>query len=126
MLRSVWRVELIRAKNLTVLIASMVLLAVTSGADQSQQKIQVIAKRFAFVPAQITVKKGQPVTLALRSLDVTHGLAVKELGLKAEIPKGKETDVTFVPEAAGTFGGKCSHFCGLAHGSMNFTVIVTE
>jgi cytochrome c oxidase subunit 2 len=92
----------------------------------SSQKIEIVAKRFAFLPGQITVKKGQPVTLVLRTQDVTHGLAIKELGIKAEIPKGHDTEVTFTPDEAGTFEGKCSHFCGSGHGSMKFTVVVTE
>jgi cytochrome c oxidase subunit 2 len=100
---------------------------VTAGADQAApNKIEIAAKRFAFVPNQITVKKGQPVTLELKSLDVTHGLEVKQLGIKVEIPKGRETTVSFVPNTVGTFEGKCSHFCGTGHGSMKFTVIVTE
>ena len=103
------------------------ILILTAGADQvAPTKIQVIAKRFAFVPDQITVKRGHPVTLELASQDVTHGLAIKELGIKSEIPKGRKTEVTFTPTATGTFEGKCSHFCGSGHGSMKFTVVVTD
>ena len=108
----------------TLLLTSLGLLA--NGENNNPGTIEVSAKRFAFVPDQITVKKGQPVTLVLRSQDVTHGLAIKELGIKTEIPKGKETKVSFNPPQAGTFEGKCSHFCGSGHGSMKFTVIVTE
>ncbi len=107
-----------------VILATMVLLA--SETDQVPNAIQVIAKRYSFAPDQITVKKGQPVTLSLRSMDVTHGLAIKELGIKTEIPKGRDTSVSFTPQSVGTFEGKCSHFCGAGHGSMNFTVVVTE
>lgn len=108
---------------LGVLIAAAVLLA--SGSETTGT-IQVVAKRYSFSPDQVTVKKGQPVTLSLRTLDVTHGLVIKELGIKTEIPKGRETTVTFTPNSTGTFEGKCSHFCGSGHGSMKFAVIVTE
>lgn len=106
------------------LLVTLVILAY--GGDISSNTIEITAKRYAFVPDQIVVRKGQPVTLVLRSKDVTHGLVVKELGIKAEIPKGKETKVSFTPEQTGTFEGKCSHFCGSGHGMMKFTVVVTE
>jgi len=107
-----------------IILATMVLLA--SGSDQIPNAIQVIAKRYSFVPDQITVKRGQIVTLSLRSLDVTHGLTVKELGIKTDIPKGRDTVVSFTPQTVGTFVGQCSHFCGSGHGSMKFTVTVME
>lgn len=108
---------------LAILITAAVLLA--SGSE-TPTAIQVVAKRYSFAPDQITVKRGQPVTLSLRTLDVAHGLTIKELGIKTEIPKGRETTVTFTPQSAGTFEGKCNHFCGSGHGSMKFTVVVTE
>lgn len=116
--------RLLRQCVVGMLLATAVLLA--SGDDAKPARIEIVAKRFAFVPDQITLKKGQPVTLALHSVDVTHGLAIKELGIKVEIPKGKETDVTLTPEKTGTFQGKCSHFCGSGHGSMRMTITVTE
>lgn len=105
-------------------IVAAVLLA--SGQNGPSSTIQVVAKRYAFTPDRITIKKGQPVTLALRSVDVTHGLSIKELGIKTDIPKGRDTMVSFTPQTVGTFEGKCSHFCGSGHGSMKFTVVVTE
>ena len=107
-----------------VMLATVVLLA--DARDEVPNTIQVIAKRYSFTPDQITVKRGQVVTLSLRSLDVTHGLSIKELGIKTGIPKGRDTVVSFTPQAVGTFVGQCSHFCGSGHGSMKFTVVVTE
>lgn len=116
--------KLLRKVVFAIGLALVVLLA--AGADAPSGSIEIIAKRFAFVPDHITVKKGQPVTLSLRSEDVKHGLAIKELGVKTEIPKGQPTVITFTPQQAGTFHGKCSHFCGSGHGDMKFTVVVTE
>ena len=36
--------------------------------------IEVTAKRFSFDPGDLTLKKGEPVVLVLRSVDVAHGL----------------------------------------------------
>ncbi len=115
-----------KGKIIVIVIGLLMLTAMSSSANQPPTTIEIVAKRFSFVPDEITVQRGQTVTLALRTIDVAHGLIVKDLGLKAEIPKGKETIVTFTPEKTGTFIGKCSHFCGSGHGSMKFTVTVTE
>jgi cytochrome c oxidase subunit 2 len=93
---------------------------------QQPQVIEIHAKRFSFNPAEITVTVGEPVTLSLTSDDVTHGLEIPDLGVSVTIPKGKATKVNFTPKQAGTFHGMCSHFCGVGHGSMVFTVLVKD
>jgi cytochrome c oxidase subunit 2 len=91
------------------------------------QHIEVVASRFSFAPNEITVKKGVPVTISVRSTDVTHGLVIEAFGIKTtNIKKDKPEDLTMVPQTAGTFQGKCAHFCGKGHGSMTFTVHVVE
>jgi len=89
--------------------------------------IDIVASRFSFAPNEITVKKGEPVTITVRSTDVTHGLVIEELGVRTtHIKKDQPEDVTLMPEKSGTFQGKCAHFCGKGHGSMTFTVHVIE
>ena len=92
----------------------------------SANHIEITASRFSFAPNEITVKKGDPVTITVHSADVTHGLVIPELGIRTEVKKGQSEDLTLTPEAAGTFRGKCAHFCGKGHGSMTFTVHVVE
>lgn len=50
--------------------------------------IEITAKRFAFSPDKITLKKGQTVKLRLHSADVTHGFFLRPLKLDEEIPAG--------------------------------------
>jgi cytochrome c oxidase subunit 2 len=89
--------------------------------------IEVVDSRFSFSPNEITVKKGDPVTITVRSMDVTHGLVIEALGVRTnQIKKGQPEDLTLTPQTAGTFQGKCAHFCGKGHGSMTFTVHVVE
>ena len=88
--------------------------------------IEVHAKRFAFTPAEITLTKGETVTLSFTSDDVTHGLTIPELGVSTEISKGKVTRIELTPQQAGTFQGRCNHFCGVGHGSMTMSVTVKE
>lgn len=95
-------------------------------ADQIPQTITIRASRFAFEPNEITVKKGEQVKVIIESEDVGHGLVVEGLGIRTEVKKGQASTITFTPETAGTFEGKCAHFCGSGHGSMTLTVHVVE
>jgi cytochrome c oxidase subunit 2 len=90
------------------------------------EHIEISASRFSFEPHEITVKKGDPVVLTVHSTDVTHGLLIEELGIRTEVKKGESEDLKITPETAGTFEGKCAHFCGKGHGSMTLVVHVVE
>jgi cytochrome c oxidase subunit 2 len=86
--------------------------------------VEITAKRFAFSPEKITLKKGQTVKLRIHSEDVTHGFFLRPLKLDEEIPAGQTIDVTVTPQEAGTFTTICDHFCGANHGNMNMTIVV--
>ena len=86
--------------------------------------VDITAKRFAFSPDKITLKKGQTVKLRLHSEDVTHGFFLRPLKLDEEIPAGQTVEVTVTPQTAGTFTTICDHFCGTNHGNMNMTIVV--
>jgi len=88
--------------------------------------IPITAQRFYFSPNEITVKRGEKVTLLIQSKDVSHGLLIESLGVRTEVKKGQNAEVSFTPETVGTFEGKCAHFCGSGHGSMKFIVHVAE
>jgi cytochrome c oxidase subunit II len=95
-------------------------------ARSQQRTIEVHAKRFAFSPAEITIKKGETVTLSLTSDDVPHSLLIEGLGVNAAIAKGKSSQVQIKSDKAGDFAGRCGKFCGSGHGQMRFVVHVTE
>ncbi len=108
-----------------VTLASLLPIARVSRA-QSPQVVEITAKRFAFEPNQVTLKKGQTVTLRITSQDVTHGFFLKPLKIDEVITPGQTTEVTVTPETPGTYTLICDHFCGANHGSMKMTVVVTE
>lgn len=97
-----------------------------SPTPDTPRRIEVSVKRFAYTPAEITVKKGEPVALVLTTEDVAHGLKFKDLNLNAKIEKGKAAELAFTPDKVGDFVGHCSVFCGSGHGSMTLTLHVTE
>jgi cytochrome c oxidase subunit 2 len=92
----------------------------------SPRMIQVTAKRFAFEPAEITVKQGEPVVLVLKSMDVAHGLRIHELNLDVRVSKDATIQAPFTPAVIGDFVGHCSVFCGSGHGQMTLTIHVVR
>ena len=91
---------------------------------ETPRVVTITAKRFEFSPDQITLKKGEPVKLVLRSEDVTHGFYMKALGIDTDIPAGETAEVTLTPQTAGKFTTICDHFCGAGHGNMKMTIEV--
>ncbi|MGH9733452.1 MAG: cupredoxin domain-containing protein [Candidatus Acidiferrales bacterium] len=99
---------------------------VTSGSDSSSQHFNIVAKRFSFEPGEITVADHRKAVLELTSDDVTHGLKCKELDFNTVIHKGRTVELTFTPQHAGRFVARCSHFCGMGHGSMTLVITVVD
>lgn len=112
-------------KCLLILLLSLAPV-VASARDSSPQRFNIVAKRFSFEPEEITVANHRKVVLELTSDDVTHGLKCKELNFNAVIHKGRTMEVTFTPEHAGRFVARCSHFCGMGHGSMTLVITVVD
>jgi cytochrome c oxidase subunit II len=108
------------------MIAAGVFSTRTVSAQDEQKQIEVTAKRFAYEPAEITVKKGKPVVLVIKSEDVAHGLRFRELDLNATIDKGSSAELKFTPDKIGDFVGHCSVFCGSGHGEMTLTLHVVD
>lgn len=95
--------------------------AVHAAVAPESKTIQITAKRFSYTPDDITLKKGEPVTLVMRSEDVAHGLRARELGLDLKAGKGNTAQATITPAQTGDFVAHCSTFCGSGHGSMIVT-----
>jgi len=119
-----------RNVSLSVLIAAILLAApvLVQGlrAQPGPHRIDVTAKRFEFLPGQITLKRGEPIVLVFKSVDVAHGIRFKELGIEAKIGKGQTSELAFIPDKTGTFVGHCSVFCGTGHGTMTLTLHVVD
>lgn len=111
----------------SVSLLAMIVLSGLSGAtaDTGVPTITIHAVRYEFDPAQITLKKGQPVRLVFIADDVAHGISIPDLGVDVELPKHKAETVTIAPGTAGDFDGECSKYCGTGHSDMTFLVHVT-
>ncbi len=114
------------AVSVTVAACIMMIVSAFAIAAETEQVIQITAKRFEYSPKDITVKKGVPVVLEFTSLDRLHGFACPGLGIRTNIPPQKVTKLRFVPQRAGTFPFHCDNFCGSGHEGMTGTITVTE
>ena len=94
--------------------------------EPTAKVVEISAKKFEFTPAEITLKKGEPVILRLTSTDRVHGFMSKPLKIDTDIAAGKTTDVEVIPDTAGDFTVICDHYCGLGHGNMKMKVSVVE
>jgi len=94
--------------------------------ETSPRKIEVTAKRFTFTPGDITLKKGEPVILIVKSDDVAHGIRFRELNVDLKVRAHQTAQVQFTPEKTGDFAGHCSVFCGAGHGSMILKLHVVD
>ena len=112
-----------------------------ANASQGPRVIEITAKEFAFLPAEITLRKGEPVILRLTSEDRAHGFAVlptaklrkalqtshlKPLRIDAEIAPGKVTDIAVTPTTSGQYLAICDHYCGTGHGAMKMKLTVVQ
>ena len=98
--------------------------ALRANAQTAMPVITIHARQYQFVPAEITLKKGQRTRLVLIADDVDHGLSVEGLGIDMVILKDHKSEVVVTPEKAGTFQGECSRYCGPGHSGMKFVIHV--
>ena len=108
------------------MLLAVQLLACAATAQSAPRRIELTAKRFEFTPGEITLKKGEPVVLVLKSADVGHGIRFNDLGVEGKVDKGGTAEISFTPNKTGTFVGHCSVFCGTGHGGMTLTLHVVE
>ena len=87
-------------------------------------EIAIQASKFEFSPETVKVKRGQPVTFVLTSIDRIHGFKMPEFSVRIDIVPDQETRVTITPDKTGTFAFFCDVFCGDGHEDMAGTLIV--
>jgi cytochrome c oxidase subunit 2 len=108
----------------TAVLLSCGVLAGVALADGSRE-LQVIAKKYEFVPARLEVVQGETVRIVVRSEDSKHGFGIKELDVKTEVPKtGEPATIEFVADEAGEFEITCTKWCGKGHKTMKGLLVV--
>jgi cytochrome c oxidase subunit 2 len=105
----------------------LILIAVAQAglpAPQAPRLVEISAKRFEFTPNQITLERGEPVTLRLTAQDRNHGFLQEDLGIDLDLMPGKVAEITITPQTAGRFVAICDDFCGSGHGNMKMVINV--
>jgi len=93
---------------------------------EAPRVIEITAKRFAFTPNQITLKKGEPVVLVISSEDRKHGFNLRAFGVRTDVNPGGSARIRLTPDKTGKFTFSCDVFCGEGHEDMTGTIVVTE
>lgn len=105
------------------------------------QVIEIIARKYEFIPSPIHVKKGAKVQLKIHALDHTHGFKINLYPDRSDtksapglafassqgcwkLERGQVTVIEFVAQQAGSYPFKCCHICGFGHLGMKGQLIV--
>lgn len=88
------------------------------------KEFKMTAKQFSFEPSTIEVNKGDKVRLIVTSMDVPHGISIKEYGINERLEVGKQVTIEFTADKEGTFTAFCSVFCGSGHSNMKGKLII--
>ena len=112
------------------LVAASALAGFTAASVEAHAKhgkvIKVVTRRFTFEPSEITLKKGEPVTLEFVAKDVLMGFNAPDFATRTDIAPGVVARVHLVPDKAGTFPFLCDVFCGSGHENMNGVIKVVD
>lgn len=74
----------------------------------TDKTFNITGGNFYFVPSQITVNKGDKVTLVMTNAGGTHDLIIDEFGVKTpQIKTAEAATVTFTADQSGTFEYYC-------------------
>jgi len=108
-------------------VAALPLLAarVIAQAGPAPRVIQVVARKFVFIPGEIAVRKGESVVLEFSAPEVAMGFFCAELDLRALIIPGQPARVPYTATRAGRFDFICDVFCGDGHEGMQGHLLVT-
>ena len=99
---------------------------VAESAQPKEKVIKITAKRFNYTPAEVKLKKGVPVILEFRTLDVMMGFNLPDFNVRTDIVPGKTTRLRLTPDKTGTFTFLCDIFCGTGHEEMNGRLTVVD
>jgi cytochrome c oxidase subunit 2 len=92
------------------------------GADA--RVIPVIARRFVWIPDEITVKRNETIQLEFTATEVVMGFYCPELNLRTVIIPGQKPSVRWTADKPGRFDFVCDVFCGDGHEGMAGRIVV--
>lgn len=88
--------------------------------------VTVVALTFAFLPNEIRVRAGVPVTFRITSNDVVHGFQIVGTNGNTMVVPGYVSQFTTTFDTPGEYLITCNEYCGVGHHAMHATLIVEE
>jgi cytochrome c oxidase subunit II len=79
--------------------------------------VWVVALSFTFLPAELTIPAGTPITFHVTSIDVTHGFQIVRTNGQSMVLPGYISQFTTEFEP-GEYLIACNEYCGLSHHTM--------
>ncbi len=121
-----------RKAFLTVMMSAVLALSgfavyvAAQSAEPKEKVIRISAKKFNYTPGEVQLKKGVPVILEFKTMDVVMGFNLPDFNVRADMVPGKTTRLRLVPDKTGTFVFLCDVFCGTGHEEMNGKLVVSD
>jgi len=110
-----------RRRYLAIVVGGVLLaaglLAVRSGASPlpHPRTITLQASQWRYTPGVVTVNEGDPVTLVVKTDDVTHGFYLDGYNISQTVLPDQTVMVRFVATRSGRWMFRCSVTCGPFH-----------
>jgi heme/copper-type cytochrome/quinol oxidase subunit 2 len=77
--------------------------------------LRIDASQSSYAPSELSVNRGDTVTIVLTSTDAVHGIYVDEYGVSVQADPGQTATLTFVADRPGSFRFRCNVTCGALH-----------
>jgi cytochrome c oxidase subunit 2 len=89
-----------------------------------RQQVVMVALRYGWLPAEVHVAAGRPVTFRLTSMDVVHGFEVAGTNANTMVVPGYVAQFTTTFGRPGKYLVACNEFCGTGHHLMQAAIVV--
>lgn len=89
-------------------------------------EVNLVARMWAFDPAEIRIPKGSTVTFYFHSADVIHGMKIVNTTVSTMVIPGQIGRATYTFDEVGEYLFVCHEYCGMGHHVMHGKVIVYD
>ena len=83
--------------------AAVVLVSSVRAQEVEPPVVSISAQQLVFTPSEVTLRRGETVTLRVTSTDRIHHLYSKGLGFNVDLRPNQPHDITLTPAKAGRF-----------------------
>jgi cytochrome c oxidase subunit 2 len=114
-------------RNVLIAVSALLAGALWRGvrAQSEPRVVELVARRFRYEPAEVPLKVGERVVIAIRSLDFVHGMNIPDLNKRLDLVPGVVTRLELQPVKPGDIEFVCDNFCGDGHEEMHGKFVVS-